>query len=242
MIVLHGYGADALAEARYLDLVRSSDSDGFLLALPNGSFNANMHRFWNATDACCDFFHSNVDDVLYLTDVIANVAEHYNVDSKRVYIAGHSNGGFMAHRMACEHPELIAAIVSLAGAQFADPRRCAAASPVSVLEMHGDSDSVVSLAGGQLRPWMGNYPSAYQSVATWAAINVCADPLAFLEWRHLILGPIPPPETLRLAYGGCPKQGAVELWIMEGGPHIPKFLPGTFAAAMWEFFVAHPKQ
>ena len=40
---------------------------------------------------------------------------HYNVDPGRVCLIGHSNGGFMSHRFACDRADLVAAIVSLAG-------------------------------------------------------------------------------------------------------------------------------
>jgi polyhydroxybutyrate depolymerase len=40
--------------------------------------------------------------VAYLGAVIDDVAAHYTVDPKRFFVIGHSNGGFMAHRLACE--------------------------------------------------------------------------------------------------------------------------------------------
>ena len=41
------------------------------------------------------------------------------VDPQRIYVVGHSNGGFMSYRLACTRADRIAAIVSLAGATFA---------------------------------------------------------------------------------------------------------------------------
>jgi pimeloyl-ACP methyl ester carboxylesterase len=74
------------------------------------------HRFWSATDACCNLDGLAVDDVAYLRAVIRDVSARHAVDPRRVFIVGHSNGGFMAHRMACEASDLVAAVVSLAGA------------------------------------------------------------------------------------------------------------------------------
>ncbi len=128
------------------------------VAHPDGTPDRADRRFWSATDACCDFGGANVDDVAYLTAVIDDVAARYAIDPKRVWVAGISNGGFMAHRLACERADKIAAIVSFAGATWADPARCAPTAPVSVLEVHGAADPVVryeggaSLPGGRERP------------------------------------------------------------------------------------------
>jgi poly(3-hydroxybutyrate) depolymerase len=42
------------------------------------------------------FYGSGVDDEGYLISIIDLVSAKYNVDLKRVYLIGHSNGGFMA--------------------------------------------------------------------------------------------------------------------------------------------------
>ena len=41
----------------------------------------------------------------------------------------------MAYRMACESADLIAGIVSLAGATFLDPARCVPSQPVNILHI-----------------------------------------------------------------------------------------------------------
>ena len=51
----------------------------------------------------------------------------------------------MAHRMACDHADAIAAIVSIAGATFLNPDDCAPSEPVSVLQVHGTNDAVIYL-------------------------------------------------------------------------------------------------
>ena len=51
-----------------------------------------------------------MDDVAFLTLLVADVAKAYAVDPNRVYAAGHSNGGIMALRLACEASDVFAAV------------------------------------------------------------------------------------------------------------------------------------
>ena len=89
---------------------------------------------------------------------MAKVQARYPVDSRRVFVLGHSNGGYMSHRMACDHADLIAGIVSLAGAAYDDPPagelplpRCRPSEPVAVLEVHGMADGTVRYGSGRRR-------------------------------------------------------------------------------------------
>src|SRR5207302_4460993 len=63
VLLLHGYGASGIIEEAYLDLHGLVDSVGILMAAPDGTVNQMNVEFWNATDACCDFDNTPVDDV-----------------------------------------------------------------------------------------------------------------------------------------------------------------------------------
>ncbi|MFD0744981.1 alpha/beta hydrolase family esterase [Phytohabitans flavus] len=112
VVVLHGYTSSGAEQEEYFQLKGESDRRGFLYAMPDGTVNHEKHHFWNATPACCDFFDSGVDDSGYLIKLADAVAAKYAVDPARVYFVGHSNGGFMALRMACEHADRVAAVAS----------------------------------------------------------------------------------------------------------------------------------
>ena len=148
--MLHGYGASGLFQNLYLRLGDIADEEGFFIAAPDGTLDATQKRFWNATDLCCDFEKTGVDDVRYLTGLVSEIRAAYAIDPKRIYIVGHSNGGAMAYRLACDASEQFAAIVSLAGPFFEDVKRCAPSSPVAVQHMHGTADEVVPYDGGPL--------------------------------------------------------------------------------------------
>ena len=239
VVLLHGYTATAKIQDGYFLMSALAERKNFLLALPNGTVDPLGENFWNASDACCDGYQSGVDDVAYLKAVIGDMKARFNVDPKRVYAVGHSNGGFMAHRLACDLSTEIAGIVSLAGGAYADASKCSPAEPVAVLQVHGDEDETVTYEGGtSLYPGGAPYPSAKDTVATWAKKNGCADDLTETGTRLDLETQLAGAETT-VARHACTK-GAAELWTIVGGRHIPSF-DETWGDSHHEFLQAHPK-
>jgi polyhydroxybutyrate depolymerase len=238
VIMLHGYTASSGTEELYLNITAESEKRGFLYAHPDGTKDAQNNPFWNATDACCNFNGSKIDDSAYISKIIKDVEAAYHVDPKRIFLFGHSNGAFMSYRMACEHGDQIAGIVSLAGAMYSDVTKCPAANAVSVLEVHGTADTVIAYDGGAL---VGNaFPSAETSAADWATIDKCgATPDTTAAPIDLETG-LAGNETHITSYTGCTSGTAVSLWTIEGGSHIPSFSSAFIPAAM-NFLYAHPK-
>lgn len=238
VIMLHGYTASGSLEELYLKITAESDKRGFLYAHPDGTKDKQSNQFWNATDACCNLYGSQIDDSAYLSKLIKDVQAAYNVDPKRIYLIGHSNGAFMSYRMACEHGDQIAAFASLAGAMYSDVGKCAAESPVSVLEIHGTADATIAYQGGTIG--VNTYPSAPTSVADWATLDKCgATPdtsAAPLDLESSLAGA----ETHVTSYAGCQAGTGVTLWTMEGGSHLPNISP-SFIPAVVDFLYAHPK-
>lgn len=71
---------------------------------------------WNSYDLeLCDGA-SPIDDVKFLLHVIDELKQKYNVDEKRIYMAGFSNGGEMSSRTSIELSDKLAAVVACAGA------------------------------------------------------------------------------------------------------------------------------
>jgi len=239
VILLHGYGASGALQDLYFGMTAVSDARGFLYAAPDGTVDADGKRFWNATDACCDLHATNVDDSTYVSSLIKQIEARFNVDPKRVFLVGHSNGAFMSHRMACDHADQIAAIASLAGAMFSDVTRCAPSAPVSVLQIHGTADDTVSFDGGQIGGH--TYPGAKTTISDWVTLDGCsttADTSAPpLDLDTRLAGS----ETTVTKYAaGCKAGGAAELWAITGGAHLPSLSP-SFSSSVVDFLFAHPK-
>jgi polyhydroxybutyrate depolymerase len=249
LVLLHGYGSSGAGLEDYLPIGGEALARGMVVAAPDGTAYLDGSRFWNATDACCGPFQSGIDDSGYLADLIDEIQKQTAIDPRRIYAAGHSNGGFMSYRMACDHAELVAAITSISGAMLADPAACQAAQAVAVLHIHGTADRTVPYLGNIIlgrngKPRPGSFPGAEGSVAMWAGFDGCGDTHVAkperLDLVEHLSGADGPLDTTVTVYDGCRNGSEVELWSIEGADHIPSFsadVPGRIV----DFLLAHPK-
>jgi polyhydroxybutyrate depolymerase len=242
LIVLHGFTGTGAGIEEYFGVQREADMRGFVTAYPDGTRDRDGNRFWNASDACCNFDHIAIDDVAYLDGLVTAIQGALTIDPHRIYFVGHSNGGFMSYRMACTHADRIAAIVSLAGAMSAKAADCRPSKPVAVAQIHGTADGTIVFAGGSLAGV--DYPGVEETVAMWAGYDGCAAAPSLVHERFDIDADLQdagqPAETTVKRWAGCKPGGAVELWTITGGSHVPA-ISDTFGAAVLDFLEAHPK-
>lgn len=241
IVLLHGYTLSGEGQDAYMGLSDLVDDYGFLMAAPDGTKEngPDENRFWNASRSCCNFFESEVDDSTYLADLIDSIKGDYNVDDTRVFLVGHSNGGFMSYRMAHDHSDTIAAIASLAGADQSEGRPTPD-DPVHVLQIHGTADTVISYEGGVFRGG-APHPGARESVEAWAAHNGCATTGVDTGTFDLD-GGLDGAETVVTRYAsGCRPGGSAELWTITDGSHAPD-LSEHFSRRVVEWLLAHPKR
>ncbi len=227
LVVLHGYGASGFVQTAFFGVGSLATEDNAFVIAPDGTEDSGGKLFWNADAACCDFEHKNPDDVAYIGGLIDDISRDWPVDKNQVFVLGHSNGGYMAYRMACERADVIAAIASLAGNASSMPSACMPSEKVGVVHMHGTMDDIV--------PYSGAVPSVEQ----WATKNGCL--VSRIDGRTLDLdNNVDGAETHVGVTDGCPVGGNVELWTMEGSTHIP-VMNNTFAPTMFDWFTAHKR-
>ena len=221
-----------------------AEQRGFLYCYPDGTPNRLGYRFWNATDACCDFWNTGVDDAGYLRGVIEEIARRFAVDPKRIYLVGILNGGFLAYRMACQFADLIAGIATVNGATLLGPSRYEPSEPVNILHINTTDDPVVPYEGGIVNisgvPKLPPYPGAVETVQTWAGYNGSSDPVTDAAPSLDLVEDVAGLETVVTRYMTCPLGGAVELWKINGGGHTPTF-SAEFSPRVIDWLLAHPK-
>ena len=131
----------------YWGLSNLTREQGILLIMPQGRTNNDGASFWSATDACCNFNGASDTDDTYLRGLIEEAQRYFNIDTQRIGVMGHSNGGFMSYRMGCDHADLVTHVGALAGSSFDADGRCVPAKPVSVYNIHGTWDLIIRYYG-----------------------------------------------------------------------------------------------
>ena len=216
LIVLHGFGVSGGLQDLYFNTQLRASQHGMLLVLPDGTENVDGSRYWHAPDTCCNPAGESPDDVAYIVSLIDAMDEHFNVDRRRVYLFGHSNGAFMAYRVACDAPESITAIASLAGSTAFDEADCAPAVATSVLEIHGTMDTRIPFEGGEI--FGVAFPGTLETVRRHALIAGCDETV---EDEPILFTHPEGTQTRVSRYEGCDEGFGAELWTIENGTHVP---------------------
>lgn len=237
VVMLHGgFGSARQAETSY-GWNAEATAQRFVVVYPDG-----LHHAWNVGGGCCGRpAKDGVDDVGFITAVVAAVEAVLPIDRSRVYATGISNGGMMAYRLACD-TAVFAGVGPDSATLLGD---CPAPHPVSLIHIHGLADSTVRFDGGE-----GDGRVAIDGPPVPAVIET---------FRH-VNGCPPPAETMNgpvaTSIASCPNGRAVELITIADAGHQwpgsrPKSLlqkslgtdePSTAldaTATIWAFFAAH---
>lgn len=244
VLVLHSAAMNAATMARFCGMNETADRSGFVTVYPNGTGSTPLFLFWDAGG-----FRGRVsDDVGYIARLLDDLGTILNVDAKRVYATGMSNGGMMCYRLAAELSGRIAAIAPVSGTMAIEA--CRPPRPVPVLHFHGTRDGIVLFGGPDERiPKNITFLSVDDSVRAWVQINGCPETptVARLPDRA------DDGTTVQVMSYGPGREGSeVILYVIEGGGHT---WPGGKARLpllgktsrevsandlIWEFFRKHP--
>jgi len=250
VVVLHGAFSTARQTERETGFSALADREGFLVAYPEGNGILGWLQHWNAGHCCGKAAADAWDDVGFVAEVIRVVRQRFEVDSKRVFLAGMSNGGMLAYRFAAERGREVAAIAVVAGASGSrsaansEPWRLPEpSSPLPVLVVHGTADEHIPYNGG-ISPAKGG-ERAYQSVADavnfWRNANRCTATAETTTWRN---GAVE-----QDSWRDCDTGRPVVRYTLKGwghtwpAPHVTAQLPAEHplwgfdaTAVAWDFF------
>ncbi len=221
ILLLHGYTSYADEVNFYLGLGAGVTEHGYILLTPEGTTDPKGDQFWNATPNCCDLHKTGVDDVSYLLALVEEAAKKYKVDRERIYLYGHSNGGFMGNRLLCETEGVFAGMVNVAGSTFKDPSQCRLKNPVSYLQVHALDDPTVAFDAVD---W---HPGGKRTAELRADAAGCEAPET--GERKDIVFLVPFRDTTVTAWKKCSGGREVMLWAIDASkmpkhkPHAPGF-------------------
>jgi polyhydroxybutyrate depolymerase len=155
---VHGYTSFASEQMMRSKWDKMADKEGFVLIEPEG-----VNKSWNA-GSCCG--GNGQDDVKYFRDVVAKATADLCIDKKRVYVSGHSNGGAMTHRLACEAADIFAAAAPVCG--WMTISNCNPSRPIPLLSIRGLNDGTVKIEGADadVNEWLSNDKCGKEQVTT----------------------------------------------------------------------------
>ena len=171
-----GWGDQSVSTNRIEGL---AESNGFIVIHPDGVPQPNTRgRVWNGGMCCGIAARENVDDVAFIDAVIDRVESDDDIDDRRVFAFGHSNGGIMSYRLACELSDRIVGIGVVAGTLGIDD--CAPTQPVSVMHIHGTADQNLPIDGGVGPKSVAgvDFPPPRDGFATLTTVDGCPTPTA----------------------------------------------------------------
>ena len=216
VFAFHGGGGNMEIQSneRYYKLISKADKEGYALVFPNGFslFNSGKYATWNAGACCAEARDQKIDDVGFVREVFQAIKSQVNIDTKKVFAIGMSNGAMLSYRLACEAFDIFKAIAAVAGTD--NTLLCSPLRPVSILHIHARDDEHVLYLGGR-----GPKASKPEKVTDYVSVAKTMD-----KWAQILKCDSQPNEATPLkgvavsTYKNCP-QATLKLISLDKGGH-----------------------
>lgn len=181
LVSLHEYGENPVSHADQTQFSLYANQEDFIVAYPAGTGDP------LAWYTLADMPDGAPDNTKFIEMMVQDIKDNLSIDEARIFLAGFSNGGGMAHRIACDVPDLFASIAIVSGWHTID-QPCEPATPTSILAIHGKFDEVIPYLGDETAENIPNWAE------TWAVRNQCdvdnptgsgpQDSIKTVEWSN----------------------------------------------------------
>lgn len=186
LFALHGMGIDGAFFKSWANL-GSAFGDRYVVVYPNALENSSGVTEWLSHE---------MPDIYFFDAMLELLSTTYCLDAERIFVTGHSSGGYETNAIGCRRSDVIRGIAPQSGA---GPIVSPCEGPVAAIIIHGDHDpGVLPVEGENSRDYWGN--AAHCSLAS-------SSPASFNEVCVEYSGC---DEGYRLAY--CSYDGDHNLW------------------------------
>ena len=244
VIAMHGGGGSAYQFESTSRLTEKANAAKFIVVYPEGVKSSGILdiQTWNAGGCCAYAMDNNIDDVKFISQLIDKLLATYKINPKKIYATGHSNGGMMSYRLACELANKIAAIAPN-GSTMVVKQPCNASRAVPVLHMHSVHDQNVPYTGG-----VGSGPSNTYNPPLDSVLNVWSQKNQCTNAAQVIINN----SNYKLTkWTNCNNNVVIHYYLTKDGGHAwPGGLPGSSFGdtpssvinandLLWDFFQQH---
>lgn len=206
LLLLHASGMKAARMANLTRAGRLAADYGAWVYLPEAN-----GQNWND-----DPSRPGTDDVGFLDTLMSREVAAHALDAKRIYVAGYSNGGYMAARMACTGQTPFAGLAMVAATLRSNVAvLCPGGQQMPTAMFNGTSDAITPYGG------LLTLSSVENAIAFWAVKNGCAPNYSDVQLPNI--EPLDGTTVTLRRYPGCVGSD-VRLYRVNGGGHT---WPGT---------------
>jgi polyhydroxybutyrate depolymerase len=245
VISLHGLAGNAHGFRSMTGWDSVAEREGFMVVYPHGS---SFPLRWNTSPS---FRIEQIDDVQFIEDILKDVQRIANIDPRRVYVNGFSQGATFTEMLACDLADSLAAVGMVEGYGDADRVQCDPARPLPLIALFGTDDVL-----GQPE----DYPKWFYDLMNLSPNPEYIQDLPLDTWRELWIannrcdpGSVDEKvdgDVRSIRYNRCAEATEIQLYWLEGAGHT---WPGgknyavfgstsddLFATeVIWEFFESH---
>jgi len=222
VLAFHGLGMNSVMMVGMSGFNGLSERKNFIVVYGDG-----VNNRWNDGS-------TGVDDVGYVAEVIKKLARVANIDQRRIYACGISNGGFFSQKLACAMPDKIAAVGVVSSSMMASGLNMSGGGRMPIVFFLGTDDPLLPWGDGRNKELgklgetlglsslgsidsplarMGGLMSVPEMISFWTGHNGCggSPSVTSLPNSNARDGTTVKKET----YGS----GDVTLYVIEGGGH-----------------------
>lgn len=133
IIAFHGRTNSNAQVRGYLELDKAADE--YIVAYPSALKNGSSYS-WVPNDQ---------GDYAFFDALVASLSSQYCVDMDRIYVVGHSLGGWFANQVACARGSVVRGVGTLGGSMQSG--ECT--GPAAAMVLHNPKDNLASFSGGE---------------------------------------------------------------------------------------------
>lgn len=235
VLLLHGLGQDGKEISSWTHMDEVADRKGFIAVYPDSRQWAGR-KDWRSWDTDNGLLPpgADADDIHFMRSIIDEAQKDYNIDPKRIYMAGLSNGAMMTFRATPELSDKLAAIATVSGAMSGTEP--APKEPISVLNIHGTEDEIIPYEGLKNEPnsltaiGLPKFKPTEYTTNYWTEQDKITTPPLIIQDNHVT------ERRFKDSVTGT----EVDEYTIHGGHHVPDNIP-QITDTIWNFFEAHPK-